>query len=84
VRNRTADLQRCGIGVCSIDDVRSTDSERHRAIDHWIDDSEEKRITTWREISDRLGSPVLTENAPYKNASMLRIQSYQGRVDFCG
>lgn len=63
VCNRTADLQHCGIAVRSIDDVRST--ERHRANGHWIDGhSEEKRITTWRETSDQLGSPVLTENAP--------------------
>jgi hypothetical protein len=63
VCNWTADLQRCGIAVCSIDDVRSTG--RHRAIGHWIDgDNEEKRITTWKETSDQLGSPVLTEDTP--------------------
>lgn len=63
VCNRTADPQRCGIAVYSIDDVRGT--VRHRAISHYIDGhNEEKCITTWREISDQLGSPVLTENTP--------------------
>jgi len=60
--NRTADLQRRGIAVRS---PMTFEVQKHRAIGHWIDGhSEEKRKTTWKEISDQPGSPVLTENTP--------------------